>query len=273
MSIRARREPLSVWANPVKRALRDGKICVGALSISFPCPAVAQIVGRAGFSWFYFDMEHSGLPVDAIDPICTASKLAGVVPIGGTTGITDFLVSRPLDNGAMGVIAPHVGCARETVVVVNGCRYPPVGTRGMLGLGSLSEFQAVDLADWVEAMNREILASVKVESAQGIENIDEIAAVPGLDAILIGPTDLTTSLGIPGQFDHPRFKEAMDRTALASERNHVAWGPHVGSAEEVRDWAERGATFMSCGFDGELLLKSWKSLATCADELLGDRAI
>ena len=267
------RKPIDVWKNPLTRGLREGKVCLGALSISFPCPAVAQIVGQAGFSWFYFDMEHSGMPVDAIEPICSASKLAGVVPIAGSTGIADFLVSRPLDNGAMGVIAPHVGDAEETKVVVNACRYPPEGSRGMLGLGALTEFQRVDLNDWVDAMNREILASVKVESARGVENIDEIAAVPGLDAIMVGPSDLTTSLGIPGQFEHARFKDAMDRIAKACERNSVAWGPHVGNPEEVKHWADRGATFMSCGFDGDLLLQTWKDTAQRANELLGGRAI
>ncbi len=268
-----RRAPLTVWANPLTRGLREGKVCLGALSISFPCPAVAQIVGQAGFCWFYFDMEHSGLPVDAIDPICVASKLAGVAPIAGSTGITDFLVSRPLDNGAMGVIAPHVNDADETRLVVSACRYPPSGTRGMLGLGALTEFQEVDLGDWVAAMNREILASVKVEGARGVENIDEIAAVPGLDAIIIGPSDLTTSLGIPGQFEHTRFTDAMERIAKACESNRVAWGPHVGRPEEVKHWADRGATFMSCGFDGDLLLQTWKDTAQRTYELLGDRAI
>jgi 2-keto-3-deoxy-L-rhamnonate aldolase RhmA len=268
---RPRRESLSPWINPVTRALREGKVCVGALSISFPSPAVAQICGQAGFRWFYIDLEHSGTTIAHIDAICTAAKLAGIVPIVGTSGITDFLTARPLDNGAMGVIVPHVSTREETELIVGACRYAPVGTRGVCGLGSAMEFEAVDLGEWVAAMNREILAAVKVESARGVENIDAIAAVPGLDAILVGPTDLTTTMGIPGQFDHPRFLEAMDRVLTACKRNHVAGGPHVGSAEAVRYWADRGATFLSCGFDGELLLQAFTTLGKQTRHLLGDR--
>ena len=271
MDTPVRRQALNPWENPVTRALRDGKVCVGALSISFPSPAVAQICGQAGFSWFYLDLEHSGTTIDQISPICAAAKLAGIVPIVGTTGITDFLVSRPLDNGAMGVIAPHVNTRAETELVVSVCRYAPEGSRGIVGLGALTQFEAVDLGAWVAAMNREILSAVKVESARGVENVDEIAAVPGLNAILVGPTDLTTSMGIPGQYDHPRFHEAMERVLAAGKRNNVAVGPHVSSAEAARYWADRGATFMSCGFDGELLLQAFRALGQQTRDLLGDR--
>ncbi|MBI2939710.1 MAG: hypothetical protein HYY04_04665 [Chloroflexi bacterium] len=268
-----RRQPVSPWASPVRRALREGKVVVGALSISFPCPAVAQIYGQAGFSFIYFDMEHSGMPIQAVEPICTAAKLAGLVPLAGTTGIADFLISRPLDNGAMGVIAPHVGTREETELVVNASRYPPLGTRDVIDLGALNEFVEVDPADWLEVANRETLVAVKVESARGVDNVEEIAAVPGLDAILVGPTDLTASMGIVGQFDHPRYREAMERVLAACRRHGIAGGLNVATAEAVREWVDRGATFVSCGFDGPWLLETSRSLAERARHLLGDRML
>jgi 2-keto-3-deoxy-L-rhamnonate aldolase RhmA len=267
------RKPISVTANPVTRALREGKVCVGALSITFPGPAVAQIAAQAGFSWYYFDMEHSATSVEAIEAICTAAKFAGIVPIAGTTSVADFLVARPLDNGAMGVIAPHVSTREEAQLVVDFSRYPPVGRRGNAGYGALTEYRTVAPGDWVETMNREILAAVKVETARGVANVDEIAAVPGLDAILIGPTDLSTSLGIPGQYDHPRLGEAMDRIIAACKRNGVAGGPHVSTAEAVETWANRGATFMSCGFDGALLLDAFTALGRGVHARLAGRLL
>src|SRR5947209_5499952 len=128
-----RRQPISPWVNPVTRALRAGKVCIGACSISFPSPAVAQISGQAGFSFFYFDMEHSHRPIEEVAPISAAAKLAGIAPIAGPSGIADFLISRTLDNGAMGVVVPHVSTRAETELVVNACRYAPVGTRGLIG--------------------------------------------------------------------------------------------------------------------------------------------
>ncbi|HLZ08252.1 MAG TPA: aldolase/citrate lyase family protein [Chloroflexota bacterium] len=267
------RQPLSVTSSPVTRALREGKVCVGALSITYPTPATAQIAAEAGFSWFYFDMEHSGLATHQVEAVCTAAKFSGIVPIAGTTSLADFLVARPLDNGAMGIIVPHVSTRQETELVVKSARYAPVGSRGMAGYGAHSEYRTIDLQDWVETMNREILVSVKVETAQGVANIEEIASVPGLDAILIGPSDLSTSLGIPGQYGHVRLREAIGRILEACRKNGIAGGPHVSTAEAVQEWADRGATFMSCGFDGELLLRGFKQLRERVHHLLGDRVL
>lgn len=264
-------QPISSWANPVTRALREGQVCIGALSISFPGPAVAQIAGQAGFHFLYFDMEHSGLTMSDVEPICTAAKLAGTVPLAGPSGIADFLISRTLDNGAMGVIAPHVNTREETEVVVNACRYAPTGTRGLLTLGALTMFEHPAAPAWIEAQNRELLVAVKVESAQGIENIEEIAAVPGLDAILIGPGDLSATMGIPGQMDHPRLEQAIERMLVACRQNGIAGGPHVGSAQAIRKWADRGATFMSYGMDGSMLMEASRRAVDEISGLLGER--
>jgi 4-hydroxy-2-oxoheptanedioate aldolase len=273
LSANHRSEPVSPWANPVTRALRAGKVCIGACSISFPCPAVAQISGQAGFNFYYFDMEHSHLPIEEVAPICSAAKLTGITPIAGTSGIADFLISRPLDNGAMGVIVPHVSTRAETELIVNACRYAPIGTRGLINFGHLSNFENADNAAWVEAMNREVLVAVKVESARGIENIEEIAATSGLDAILIGTGDLSATYGIPGQTNHPTVRQAIERTLTACERHHVAGGPHVSSAEAAHEWANRGARFMSLSFDGAMLLDASRAAANAARELLRDRML
>ncbi len=267
------REPVSPWVNPVTRALRAGKICIGACSISFPCPAVAQISGQAGFNFYYFDMEHSHLPLEEVAPIASAAKLVGITPIAGTTGIADFLISRPLDNGAMGVIVPHVSTRVETELIVNACRYAPVGTRGLIGFGHLTNFEEANDQAWVDAMNREILVGVKVESARGIENIEDIASTPGLDAILIGTGDLSATYGIPGQTKHRLISEAVDRTIAACQQNNIAGGPHVMSAEAAHEWANRGARFMSLGFDGAFLMEASKTAANTVHELLRERML
>ena len=271
MSERSQRQLISPWVNPVTRALRAGRVCIGALSITFPGPAVAQIAGQAGFGFLYFDMEHSGLTMSDVDPICTAAKLAGTVPLAGPSGIADFLISRTLDNGAMGVIAPHVSTREETELVVNACRYAPAGTRGLITLGTHTGFEHPDAAAWIEAQNRELLVAVKVESAPGIENVEEIAAVPGLDAILVGPGDLSATMGIPGRMDHPRLEQAIERMLAACRQNGIAGGPHVGSAEAVRKWADRGATFMSYGMDGAMLLEASRRAVEGISGLLGER--
>jgi len=258
-----RREVISPWLNPVTRALRDGNVVVGACAISFPGAVSAQIFARAGFSFYYFDMEHSALGIEAVAPIATAAKHAGIVPIAGPSGIADYLISRPLDNGAMGVIVPHVTTRAETELVVNACLYAPQGTRGLLNFGTLTDFEMADPARWVGTINGETLVAVKVEGEAGINNIDEIASVPGLTAILIGPGDLSASLGIPGApLDHPRMKEAIEAMLAACARNGIAGGPHVSDPAALATWVERGARFFSYSFDGAMLLDG-ASQAVC----------
>jgi 4-hydroxy-2-oxoheptanedioate aldolase len=249
-------------------------VVVGTCAISFPGAVSAQIFGRAGFAFYYFDMEHSPLGSEDIAPLTTAAKYAGIVPVAGTTGIADYLVSRPLDNGAMGVIAPHVTTREETQVVVRAALYAPDGIRGLLPFGTLTDFEMADPADWVHKINRETLVAVKVEGALGIENIDAIASVPGLTAILIGPGDLAASLGIPGaSLDHPRMVEAMEATLAACRKNGIAGGPHVGNRHDLETWVGRGARFISYRFDGELLLEGSLQAMSVARDVIGDRVL
>ena len=168
---------LSHWVNPVTRALREGRVCLGSLSLSFPSSAVTQIFARGGFSWCYLDMEHAQIDHADIAQFSLASKLAGIVPIAGPSSLADHLVARPLDAGAMGVIAPHVETADQTEDVVMWSRYPPVGSRGLYYPGLHSGFEVPDAQAWVDGQNQEILVAVKVESGRGIENIEEIASV------------------------------------------------------------------------------------------------
>ncbi len=259
--------------NPVTRALRAGQVCLGACSISFASPPVAQIFGSAGFHFYYIDMEHGQPGYPELSVICMASKLTGMVPIAGTTSVEDHLIARPLDAGAMGVIVPHVETAEQAAMAVRYSKYPPQGKRGVLTAGVHTEFAEPDAGDLTAGQNREILSAVKVESGLGIENIDEIAATPGLDAILIGRTDLSATLGIPGQIHHPDIRDSVERMLAAVKRHGIAGGPHIGSIDESLEWADKGATFMSYGYDGDMLLQASKQFVGGVRELLGGRLL
>ncbi len=267
------RDPISPWVNPVTRALRQGKVSIGSCSVAFPSAAAAQVFAVAGFSWHYVEMEHSQASYADIAHVCAASKLAGIVPIAGPTSLEDHLIARPLDAGAMGVVAPHVDSAEQAEQVVKWAKYPPIGKRGLIHLSDLTEFEMVDPAAWVESQNKEILAAVKVESGKGIDEIEAIAAVPGLDAILIGPGDLSATLGIPGQTSHPHVRDCIQRMLDAVKRHGIAGGPHVGTPEEIADWSEKGATFMAYSFDAGMLLETAMEDYARTEALLGDRLL
>ncbi len=265
---------VSAWRNPLTRALREGRVCVGACSLSLGSAATAHVFARSGFSWYYIDMEHSQLADDDIATISLASKLAGIVPIAGPASVADHLVARPLDAGAMGVIAPHVETPEQAADIVRWSRFPPVGERGVVSRNLANLFDRSGAAAWVESQNQEVLVAVKVESVRGIENIDAIAATPGLNAILIGPGDLSTSMGIPGETGHADVEDAIRKMLAAVKRHGIAGGPHVGtSGADVARWADEGATFMSMASDYAMLMDAATASASEARELLGDRML
>ena len=267
------RPAVNFQSNPVMRALRKGQVCLGACSISFAGPAVAEIFGAAGFHYYYIDMEHGQTGYPELADICAASKLAGMVPIAGTTSVDDHLIARPLDAGAMGVIVPHVETAGEAAMAVRYSKYAPQGKRGLLTVGRHTGFMEPDVGELIAGQNLEVLTAVKVESGLGIENIDEIAATPGLDAILVGRNDLSATIGIPGQVRHPDIDDAVDRMLAAVQRHGIAGGPHIGSVDEALEWADKGATFMSYGFDGDMLLQASKLFVGGVRDLLGERLL
>ncbi len=267
------RAVISPRVNPVTRALRAGKVVLGSCSIAFGSVPTAQIFAAAGFSFNYFDLEHSQTSLEDLAAMCAVSKLAGAVPIVGPSSIGDHLIGRPLDAGAMGVIVPHVSTAEETRRVVQYSRYAPVGIRGLVSPGILTEFESPDGSDWVESQNREILVAVKVESGTGIDNIEEIAAVPGPVAIRIWPGDRSAWLGIPGQTGHADVVDCIERMLATANKNGVAGGPHVGSAADAAHWADRGARFMSVSFDAAMLLEVAAGAVSDARARLGDRML
>ncbi len=273
MSSYAVRPAINHQINPVTRALREGRVVLGACSISFASPPVAQIFGSAGFHFYYIDMEHGQTGYPELATICMASKLTGMVPIAGTTSVEDHLIARPLDAGAMGVIVPHVETAEQAAMAVRYSKYPPEGKRGVLTAGVHTEFAEPDCGELTAGQNREVLTAVKVESGLGIENIDAIAATPGLDAILIGRTDLSATIGIPGQIHHPDIRDSVERMLDAVKRHGIAGGPHIGSIEESLEWADKGATFMSYGYDGDMLMQASKQFVGGVRDLLGDRLL
>ena len=140
-------------------------------------------------------------------------------------------------------------------------------------MGRRPSFEHADAAEWVEEQNREILVAVKVESGVGIDNVDEIASVPGLDAIIIGPGDLSATLGIPGQMDHPDLTHAIEKMLAATKRHGIAGGPHVSTPEEAAYWVERGATFMSLNYDGAMLLETSQQMVGELRGYLGSRML
>lgn len=212
--------------NHVKELLKRGEPALGAW-LNLPSTSSARLMARLGFDWLLIDMEHTahhpGLVADMIATIADAGTSAPFVRIPYNS-VEWF--KWVLDAGAWGVLIPMVNTREEAQRAVAWAKYPPVGTRSIGGVFAPYGFGGTDRNQYLEAANDEIIVMVQIESAQGLQNVDEILSVPGVDVAFVGPNDLHASLGLKPRLysAESAFQEALERIKASAARHHVATG-------------------------------------------------
>jgi 4-hydroxy-2-oxoheptanedioate aldolase len=215
-------------------------------------PLSAELCARAGYDWLIIDLEHGG---------ATETDLVGLlnaVNVGGSTAIVRpqsgerLRIGRALDMGAAGIMVPRLDSAAEAVEAVTFLRYPPAGVRGVALRTRGGGFGAVGHAD-VPTLNDQILGIVQIESPGALRQADSIAAVDGVDVLFVGPADLTHSLGIAGQFDHPTYRSALETVAAACGAHGKSAGILVYDPGLVPDLIDLGFRFIGIGSEGALV--------------------
>ncbi len=245
--------------NPSLLGLRlKNRLSAGELMLCFTIRfsrsmEAVQIAKTAGYDALYLDLEHSTLTIDQASQIATAAAMAGVLPLVRVPGQDPHQISRVLDGGAQGVIVPHVDSAEEAARCVDACRFPPLGSRSLSGLGPLVG-QKVGVEEAYDLINQNTVLITMLESPQAIENADAIAATEGVDMLLIGTNDLCAEMGIPGQLGHDKVRDAYQAMADACKAHGKAIG--VGGVKEgpiLDDIYAMGARFIMGRVDGALL--------------------
>ena len=191
---------MSTVPNHALRQLRAGKLAIGLGLRQARTADTAQILKTAGFDWMFIDCEHNSMGTDTAAQIAAASLAVGITPVVRVAGKEHWLASRMLDNGAQGNVVPHVDNELEAKRVADHCRFPPLGHRSMGGGLQQLGFAPMPVGEAARIVNEETLVVVMLESPKGIENCEAIAAVAGIDALLIGTNDLCFEMGIPGKF-------------------------------------------------------------------------
>jgi 2-dehydro-3-deoxyglucarate aldolase/4-hydroxy-2-oxoheptanedioate aldolase len=202
--------------NRVKQTLCSGGVSVGTMMIEFNTTGIARIAAAAGAEFAVFDMEHSGWSIEEIRVLMATSRAADLVPMVRPPTAQYHFIARALDMGAMGVVIPLVATAETAREVVSWAKYPPRGQRGCGFALAHDDFQGGDLTTKMEHTNDNVMVVAQIETAEGLENVEEIAAVDGIDALWIGQFDLTASLGIPGDFASAKFRDATRRVVAAA---------------------------------------------------------
>jgi 2-keto-3-deoxy-L-rhamnonate aldolase RhmA len=236
--------------NTVKRDLAAGGVSIGTMVFEFNTTGIGRIAAAAGAEFVIYDMEHTGWSIETIRTLMATTRAADTIPMVRVPATQYHLLSRPLDVGAMGLMVPMVEDETQARLIVNSAKYPPVGGRGCAFVVAHDDYAAGDVFGKMQSANDEVLLLAQIETAKGVQNVDSIAAVDGIDCLWIGHFDLTASLGIPAQFDHPKFQNAVDTVIDACRRHGKAAGIMASSESNAIGWLKRG--FRAIAFSGDL---------------------
>jgi 4-hydroxy-2-oxoheptanedioate aldolase len=217
---------------------------------------IAQIAKTAGFDMLYIDIEHSSLSLDTTGQICLAALNVGIVPMVRVPSNTPEYISRVLDGGALGIVAPHIDSAEGARTVVKAAKFPPLGERGAAGVLPHLQYRSFPAPEANAAINGATMVIVQFESAEAVNKADEIVAVEGVDMVLIGVNDMLASLGLAGQYEHPKVRDAYARTIAACRKHdkHVGVGGLSARPKLVAEFVAMGARMVSTGTDIQFLL-------------------
>ena len=233
----------------LRERLRQGELVLGTI-LSLNSPDVAEILSQIGLDWLFIDAEHSTLDPHHLQAIfqATGDSIPCVVRI---PALDEIVVKKTLDAGAAGVLVPQVHNAEQAEQLVRWGRYYPAGSRG-LGFGRAQGY-GLKVGEYLETANEDIVLSVQAESAEAVKNIEAIVKVEGLDAVLVGPYDLSASMGLPGQINHPDVKTAIQRVADVCKGAGMPVGIFGLTAEAVQPYIDLGFRFIVAGVDTVML--------------------
>src|SRR6476659_3806152 len=217
---------------------------------------IAMIADSCGFDAFFIDMEHCTISLDAAAQICVAALPVGVTPMVRIAGHQFEDATRLLDMGALGIICPNVSTRTEAEAFVQACRFPPLGERSVAGAGPLQGYRQVPLGEVNKQGNAATSLIAMLETPEGIANADAIAALAGIDVLLIGSNDLCTAMGIPGELKNPKLRAAYETTAKACKAHgKILGGSGISiDIEHVAELVKLGARFVITASDVQYLL-------------------
>lgn len=239
-----------------RRRLLAGETLVGTV-LTLPAPEIAELLAAVGFDWLFVDAEHSALSTREMQRIMQGAGQAMPCVVRLASG-AEVAIKKALDIGAAGIIVPQVNSAEQAAQVVRWAKYAPAGTRGV-GVGRAHRY-GLGFSEYVGRANEETAVIVQTEHIQAVENIEAIIRVPGVDAVLVGPYDLSASLGLMGQVDHPDVVAAIQQVTDACLTAGMRLGIFGMSATAVTPYIAQGYTLIAAGIDTALLGQAAKEL-------------
>ena len=237
----------------IRQRLKQGDLLLGQLVLEFFTPGLGPMLDACGLDFVIFDMEHGRCDIGLIEQMIASCRGSRIVPMVRVPDLNFAPLSRVLDLGARGVMVPRVETAEQAAEIVRALKYAPQGKRGV-ALGVAHDLYQAAGAEFFAQANEDIPVIIQVETVKGFENLEAIASVPGVDVLWVGHYDLTVSMGIPAQFDHPRLLQAMDDVVDACRRHGLAPGFLPTTPENAAHWVSKGFRMISLGSDISVFL-------------------
>jgi 2-keto-3-deoxy-L-rhamnonate aldolase RhmA len=241
--------------NQTKLRLQNDEVVFGCALQQYRSAEIPRLLAAVGFDYLFIDSEHGGFSLETIQDLVVASNQSGITPFVRIGEMSYSLVTRALDVGAHGVIFPRVESAALLEEAIRWTKYPPVGTRGFGYMPPQLDYETLRMPEIIGHLNAQTMIIVQFETVLSIKRRDELLATPGIDVAMIGPADLSISLGIPGEFDHPTLIDTVEVFIEACVRHGVTPGIHCRTAKMAIPWLQRGMRFLGCGSEHGMLLE------------------
>lgn len=247
--------------NRLKQTLHQGHTAIGVGVRYFRSWEIAAMMASAGFDFLFIDTEHSAYSLETVSDLCRATTSAGLTPVVRVPEIQYSLLSRPLDVGAMALVIPHVDTRVQVEEIVAYTKYAPVGKRGMVSQTPHTDFTGVAPVEYTQWANNQLMNIIMIESAEGVANLDSMLQVGYVDVALVGSSDLSQELGIPGNYEHEKMVECYQHVLDVCTRRQVTPGlAGVGDLRIVQHWRDQGFRFLYCANETNLLVQGGKRI-------------
>ena len=234
----------------LKQMTKTRNVKLGNFIVEFATPGIGHILKAACCDFAFFDMEHSGFSFETLKSVIRYFEAASVRVIVRVPALENDMLARACDMGAEGLIAPMISTAAQAQTMINSVKYFPRGKRGVGLAIAHDNYRAAGVSDALNAANERTTIFPLIETVEGAENVDAIAALPDVDGLWVGHFDLSASLGVPGQFEHAKFKGAMDRIVAAAKKHNKSLGRLVGNTEQGISFYKQGFDF--CCYSGDV---------------------
>jgi 4-hydroxy-2-oxoheptanedioate aldolase len=259
---------MSLKISNVKKRLNEGKVCFGTMLRISKAPHTIALCAAQGWDYVIMDTEHNDYDYQTLANSMLVAKYEQMDAYVRVPDKLYFQMAQMLDIGAEGLVLPQVETQDKAEHIIRSTKYSPVGQRGVSISNTVTRYRDYEVETYTQWANKQLMTIVMIESEKGVSNVDDIVSTQGVDAVMIGPSDMSQDMGIPGQIDHPKMQQAFDKIIESCDKHGVAPGIHVNKIEDVNNCIDKGMRFITYNYDINFLKEASKDALQALHSLI-----